>query len=111
MSLLTALASGGIGALIAGIFALINRHLDKKDAPIAVQFEAVNKRLDKSEKDNVRMQLLLLISDYPTEHTEILEVAHHYFAEIGGDWYMTTIFNRWLAEYKVGAPEWFDSGK
>lgn len=48
MSLLTALASGGIGALIAGIFALINRHLDKKDAPIAMQFEAVNKRLDKS---------------------------------------------------------------
>lgn len=111
MSIITAAVSGGIGALIAGIFALINRHLDKKDAPITARFDAITKRLDKNEKDNVRTQLLLLLSDYPDDKSEIMEVARHYFIDLKGDWYMTSIFNKWIKKVGAELPDWFDPKK
>ena len=65
----------------------------------------------KEEKDNVRLQLLVLFSDYPQNVSEILEVAHHYFVDLSGDWYMTNMFNNWLTNNNVGQPEWFDPAK
>lgn len=106
MSILLAAVSGGIGALIAGIFALVNRHLDKKD-----QKTSVKAQLQKLEKDSVRTQLLVLISDYPEDKAEILECARHYFSDLHGDWYMTPIFNRWLNKEGIGEPDWFNSKK
>lgn len=106
MNLLVAFIGGGAGALVAGIFALINRHLDKKD-----QKQSFKSQLQKLEKDSVRTQLLVLISDYPEDKAEILECARHYFSDLHGDWYMTPIFNRWLAKEQIGKPEWFNPQK
>lgn len=68
----------------------------------------IEKRLDKNEKDNVRLQLLVLFSDYSQNTQEIMEVAHHYFVDLGGDWYLTSLFDEWLIKTKHGKPEWFD---
>lgn len=108
MTILIAFVSSSAGAIIAGIFALITRHLDKKDQPIKSRFDEIDKRMGKAEKDSVRTQILLLISDYPEDHTEILEVARHYFKDLQGDWFMTSIFNKWLAEQNIGSPDWFN---
>lgn len=78
------------------------------NADVTDRVSKLEKNDTKQEKDNVRTQLLVLIADYKENTQEIMEVAHHYFAEIKGDWYMTTIFNQWLTENKVGKPEWFN---
>ena len=76
---------------------------DISDRMVKLEHKAV-----KEEKDNVRLQLLVLFSDYPENVSEILEVAHHYFVDLSGDWYMTNMFNNWLTKNNVGQPEWFN---
>lgn len=63
-------------------------------------------KIVKLEKDSVRTQLLLLMSDYPDNKQEILEVAEHYFKDIGGNWYMTAMFNTWIEDHDIARPEW-----
>lgn len=123
MSFVSALIGGG---LIGFIQFLISRH-DKKHDRIAElekkfdeKFENLNKKIDsisskqtKQEMDQCRTQLLLLISDYPKEYAEIMKVAEHYFSPVekgglGGDWYLTNLFNRFLTEQNLGKPEWFN---
>ena len=87
--------SGALSALIAGIFQLINNRQDKNKA-----------RLETLEKDILRTQMLLMLKDFPDEKSEIMKLAEHYFA-IGGNWYMTDLFNNWIEKYGDSRPEWF----
>ena len=92
----------GSSALVTVITFLINRHDRKKNGT-----ETILKQLNKLEKDTVRTQLLLLMSDYDGEEAELLQCAEHYFADLDGNWYMTTKFNRFLEKQNIGKPEWF----
>lgn len=87
-------------ALFAFCQFLISRHDTKKN---------VKGKLNTLEKDVLRTQLLLLILMKPEEKQEIMTIGEHYFRVLKGNWYMTSIFNKWLAEYGDGKPEWFDS--
>lgn len=71
----------------------------------------IAKRLDKLEKDGLRTQLLLLILMRPAETKEILTLGEHYFKDLEGNWYMTSIFNKWVEDAGVAEPEWFEGGK
>lgn len=77
----------------------VNRHDAKKN---------VKGKLIVLEKDVLRTQLLLMILLKPTEVQEILTVGEHYFKDLCGNWYMTSIFNKWLLESKIAEPEWFN---
>lgn len=90
-------------ALFAFIQFLITRQDTKKN---------VKGKLTVLEKDVLRTQLLLLILLKPEEKQEILTIGEHYFKILKGNWYMTSIFNKWLEEYTNGVrPEWFrDNG-
>lgn len=91
------------GNLLVFIKFLIERHDRRKADP-------VDKRLDRLELDGLRMQLLFLIKLCPKEHTEILKIAEHYFDDLHGNWYMTSIFNKWLTDNEIAEPEWFRKG-
>ena len=93
----------GGGNLILFIKYLIERH-DKKEEN---EVEIVKNELTILKKDGIRTQLLLLILLKPEEQTEILRVAEHYFKVLRGDWYMTSVFDKYLEERNVGKPEWF----
>lgn len=71
-------------------------------------------KLTKLERDGLRSQLLLLILMKPEETQEIMTIAEHYFSKppkgLGGNWYMTSIFNKWVSEHDIAEPEWFDGG-
>lgn len=71
----------------------------------------LTKRLDKLERDGLRTQLLLLILMRPEETKEILTLGEHYFKDLEGNWYMTSIFNKWVEDAGVAEPEWFEGGK
>lgn len=93
------LASNGFFALVQF---MITRHDTKK---------SIKGRLDRLEKDGLRTQLLLMLLIKPEEQQEILTIGEHYFAVLKGNWYMTSMFNKWLAENDIAEPEWFDNKK
>lgn len=93
-------------AVFAFIQFLITRHDTKKN---------MDSKLRTLEKDGLRTQLLLLILICPKEQQEIMTIAEHYFSKtpkgLDGNWYMTSIFNKWLLNADIAKPEWFDSDK
>ena len=99
--LITLIAALTGGNLLLFIKFLIERH-DKKKAA------SVDDRLDKLERDGLRLQLLFLIILMPKEKAEILKIAEYYFVKLKGNWYATSIFNKWLEDNKIAKPEWFD---
>ena len=100
------LAVLGSTALSSLIQFLIKRHDDKKNAKFNVK-----EKLTALEKDVLRTQMLLLILIRPEETKEILTIGEHYFHDLKGDWYMTSIFNKWLKESNIAEPEWFEGDK
>lgn len=92
----------GSNALFAFIQFMITRNDTKK---------SVKGKLTLLEKDVLRTQLLLLILLKPEEKQEILTIGEHYFSKppqgLGGDWYMTSIFGKWLKENSIEHPRWF----
>ncbi len=88
---------------------LENRFKEIEDKFTAIQktFTDIDDRLAKQEKDIVRDQLLTLMSDYPNRTDEIMEVAHHYFVDLQGNWYMTDIFTKWIDQEGIRKPTWF----
>lgn len=95
--LLAILASGNLFLFIKF---LVERWDRKHEQP-------VNERLAKLEKDGLRMQLLFLLILQPSEQREILKLAEYYFGVLNGNWYMTSIFNKWLEANDIAKPEWF----
>lgn len=92
----------GSTALATLVQFFVTRHDNKRN---------LSKRLDKLERDGLRTQLLLLILMRPEESREILTIGEHYFKDLKGDWYMTSIFNKWVEEAGMAEPEWFQGGK
>ena len=100
------IGSGALSALIAGIFNLIiNRKGRLKE--IEGKIDQIEAALARAEKDELRTQLLLLLSDYPDERSEIMTIAKHYFADLEGNWYCTSLFNKWIEKNHIAEPEWF----
>lgn len=90
------LASNGLFAILQF---LITRHDQKKN---------VKGKLAQLEKDGLRTQLLLMLLMRPEETQEILTLGETYFIKLKGNWYMTSMFNKWVNEYIPDAkPEWF----
>lgn len=99
-----ALAVVGSTALSSLIQFFVNRHDKKKESK-----SGIKEKLTVLERDVLRSQLLLLILLRPAEQQEILTIGEHYFKDLHGDWYMTSIFNKWLTETDTAEPEWFDN--
>ena len=105
----------GSGLLTALATSLINSVANKHKLirELKEEMDKTNERMDKieerqvtSEKDALRTQLLVLISDYPDNVEGIMEVARHYFVVLKGNWYMTALFNQWLEKNGIAKPEW-----
>lgn len=96
----------GGGNLVLFAKFLIERHDRKTERAEDKSAEEMEKRLLILERDGLRTQLMLLILLRPTEQTEILRLAEHYFKDLKGNWYMTSIFNKWLETSGIAEPEW-----
>lgn len=115
------IGGAAVTGLVTIIVLLLNRLFAKRDRREDGQNEIEN-RLSKLESsyttlqqavnrvmgDTCRIQMLLMLTNYPKEVNQIMKIAEHYFRVMGGDWYMTGLFNCWLEEQNVGHPEWFN---
>ena len=97
-----------VSAIIASqaVFGFIQFMITRRDTK-----KNVYGKLTMLEKDVLRTQLLLLILMRPEEQQEILTIAEHYFGDLKGDWYMTSIFNKWLIISEIAEPDWFNNNK
>lgn len=90
----------------AGFFAflqfLIARKDERKD-----DLKDIKKKLSKIEKDSIRTQMLMLMNNYAENEQEILTLAEYYFHELKANFYMTSMFQKWLHQNNVEVPGWF----
>lgn len=93
----------GSSALFGFIQFLITRRDKKKD-----DSKVVIEKLNKLEKDICRTQLLELITDYGDNVSEIMKIARHYFEDLNGNWYLSSLFEEWLQKHKMSIPNWFE---
>ena len=98
-----------VAVIVSGIFGIVTKWIDRKWSK-GDKLSMIEKKLIKNEADSVRLQMLVLLADYPDDVNEILKVAQHYFVDVKGNWYMTSLFNRWLSDRKIAQPEWFNKG-
>ena len=103
------LAVVGCGVLNIVATAIINAVSNRKSRLKGVEdkLEDIEKRLKYAEKDELRTQLLLMISDYPDNVEGIMAIGERYFGKLHGNWYATALFNNWLSEREIAKPEWF----
>ena len=101
------LGSGAFATLVTAIINAIS-HRKGRFKVIEDKLNDIEAKLVTTEKDALRTQLLILISDYPGEKQEIMTLAEHYFGKLKGDWYASSLFNRWIRENNVTEPTWFD---
>lgn len=82
---------------------LISRNDKKKE-----HLDDVHLALKELRKDTTRTQLMMLFTDYPEQHDEIMTLAEFYFHNLGGNWYMSTLFSSWLQKEGLVKPSWFN---
>lgn len=114
----------GSSGLISGIFSIINTALSRKAArgdkqaeikkdleelrsSTKKEIEEIKAATQENKMDGVRTQMLLLMSDYPDDTQEILKLAELYFKELGGNFYMDSIFSKWMKKKNIDRPSWF----
>lgn len=67
---------------------------------------SVQRAVERLEKDSLRTQMLVLMSDYPDAVEALMTVSQRYFEELHGDWYMTSVFRKHIAEHSIECPVW-----
>lgn len=98
------LAFIGIGGALFGFAEfLINRYDKKKEKT----YDRLEERLNNISLSQYRTEMLVMMNHYQNETIEILRLAKHYFTS-GGDFYMTSLFAKWLKENKIEKPKWFN---
>lgn len=88
----------GSGAFFTFIQFLINRYDNKN--------KILNK-INYIEVGLTRMQLMVLMSDYPNRKEEVMKLAKKYFGELKGNFFLSSIFKSWLKKHKIKKPSWF----
>lgn len=63
--------------------------------------------INSNRRNNLRLQLLVLIADYPDLHEEIMTVAEEYFVKLKGNWYLHPVFEKWMAKEGLQRPNWY----
>lgn len=99
-----------IGAVLGSglIQFLITRHDNNRANPIEKKIDKILEEQKKTEKDNLRTQLLVMMNMMPNNHEEIMTLAERYFKELKGDWFYSSLFSKWLKDNNVEKPLWFE---
>lgn len=98
---------GVIAGMFMGLFSWglgqLDGFVDAKIEDVSAQILALEDRLEVATREEqlatTRLELTTLIAHNPTNVVEIEKVARYYFADLGGDWYMSGIYSQWAKEY------------
>ena len=99
--------SAGLTGLIQYLIARKDKKKDQLDE-IKARLAGIEKRQRTEERDTCRNQMMMLMKLFPDDIPELLKVAQHYFVDLHGNWYMTTLFRKYLEKHEIDSPpDWF----
>lgn len=87
-----------IGGAIGGFTAYVSGQIVKK---IDERIQPLHETVKGIQLDTTRMQLIQMMEHEPEDREGILKLAKYYFVDLGGDWYMTSVFNDWCMERDI----------
>lgn len=79
----------------------VDAEITKKVAPLSKEIKKLKEIINDLVLDSKRTQLLILINHSPDDVESIMKVAHIYFVELDGDWYMSKVFVDWAKEKNI----------
>lgn len=99
----------GAGSFFGFLQFLINRKDSKNDKldDILDRLSIIENKQDKCALSETRSELLIMMNHYKKDTSEIMRLAQKYFEELKGDFYMTSIFQKWMKTNKIETPVWF----
>lgn len=106
------ISSGLLSVIITECFGILKAKRSKKDGVeaklgvLAEEQKEIRGLIKQQEKDALRTELKLMISDFPEEETDILRLAQHYFVKLDGNWTMANIFTKWCKDRGIDLPTW-----
>lgn len=106
------ISSGLLSVIITEVFGIVKAKRSKKSgveaklSALADEQKEIRDLVKQQEKDSLRTELKLMISDFPEEETDILRLAEHYFVKLDGNWTMSNIFTRWCKDRNIELPPW-----
>ena len=89
-----------------GFFAFLQFLINRIDTKVGI-LKKIQQRLDYIDQGLIRMQLLVLISNYPDRVDEIMLLAEQYFCKFHGNYYLTSLFKKYLDDSLLAYPLWF----
>ena len=87
-------------------FGFVQFLISRRDSNNGI-IKEIKDKLSFIDQGLVRMQLLVLISNYPSRTEEIMKLAELYFCKFNGNFYLTTLFKTYLDEHNLIYPQWF----
>lgn len=102
-----ALIAAGSAVVSSGIVQFFFDRADKKHS-IITKLDKIIEEQKKTEKDQLRTQLLVMMNLMPHNHDEIMVLAERYFGELKGDWFYSSLFNKWMKDNNIEKPIWFN---
>ena len=94
-----------VAVLSSGLIQFLINRFDKKNDKL----DKIISEQKKTEKDQLRTQLLVMMTLMPNSHEEIMQLAQRYFGELKGDWFYSSLFARWIKENNIEKPLWFET--
>lgn len=82
--------------------------IESKLQPISDKIDKLLSEQKKTEKDNLRTQLLVMMNMMPNNQEEIMTCAERYFKQLEGDWFYSSLFAKYLKENNIENPIWFN---
>ncbi len=82
--------------------------IENKLQPIETKIDKLLSEQKKTEKDNLRTQLLVMMNMMPNNQEEIMTCAERYFKQLEGDWFYSSLFAKYLKENNIEPPIWFN---
>lgn len=115
--ILALISSGVLSSLITAVFQYMQTRKSQKDgleSKVDTLVEEQGKMLHaqkKQEGDILRVELKLMISDFPDREADILRLAQHYFCDLHGNWVMAATFKSWLKQRGIELPDWYNENE
>lgn len=101
---------GGMFGVLTTVISsgIIQFFVSRHDNNIEKKVDKIIAEQKKSEKDSLRVQLLVMMNLMPEDKDEIMQLAQRYFGELKGDWFYSSLFNKWMKDNYIEKPIWFE---
>lgn len=115
--ILALISSGVISTFITAFFQYMQTKKSRKDGleskvtALVTDQEKLLKDMKRLEGDILRVEMKVMIANFPEREEDILKIGEHYFGELHRNWVMQASFRQYLEDRGLPIPTWFNGGE